>query len=306
MSKADGQYIAIRFTEKITSDPSGLAPAPIGGYGYASKDGTATASASTNPASNMVDGNTSTYWYQTNAAGMWIQLQLSTAKIATGMRWHMNSASSGFKDFVLSGSNDGTNFTQLGSFTDTSVAGWKEFNFSSNATAFRFYRMTASTYYGTYSFIDEVELKTAPIGNEGAFTVSGQEYTYEPGGELIPMVYPALSVAAHSTDEYAILLAVQPLKRFERVKGNLTVSYDASKGNLAGQGGPVASFTQQFLPTDLINKPHPHDPEHIEIAAISISAPLIRIYYSDYQAGDERIQMTSITATGVLTNINDL
>ena len=155
-------------------------------------------------------------------------------------------------------------------------------------------------------FTEKLTSDPSQAGNELAFTVSGYEYNMEPGGVLVPMVYPVRSVAAYPADEYAILLEVEPLKRFVRVSGELTVSYDAAKGGLAGLGGPVTSFTRQFMPVELINKPHPHDMERVEIAGISISAPLIRVYYSDFQVGEENIQITSITAVGVLININDL
>lgn len=54
-----------------------------------------------------------------------------------------------------------------------------------------------------------------------------------------------------------ILITMHPLGRFNNVEGNLKVSYDASKGNLAGRGGAVESFEVEFLPEDLIPLPNP-------------------------------------------------
>lgn len=120
-------------------------------------------------------------------------------------------------------------------------------------------------------------------------------------------VTPSLSalgiVVKDATDETAIVLTMQTLKRFRNVEGDLTVTYDATVGNLAGEGGPVLSFSKTFSPVDLIQKPNPHDPENIDMS-VSAVGTLTRIYYTNAKE-EEAIEIT-ISATGTLTHIDDI
>lgn len=101
-----------------------------------------------------------------------------------------------------------------------------------------------------------------------------------------------------------ILITLKPLKRFHRVKGNLTVSYDSTIGNLAGASGPVASFSQAFTPVDLVNKPNPNDPENITMTATA-SATLSKIERIDAYSGGDNITLTAYAAA-TLTHIDDI
>lgn len=76
-----------------------------------------------------------------------------------------------------------------------------------------------------------------------------------------------------------ILLTMKPLKRFNNVEGELTVSYDQTKGTLKGEGGSVESFEHSFLPTDLVPVPNPYSPERL-IIKHRIEGNFIRIYYT--------------------------
>lgn len=105
-------------------------------------------------------------------------------------------------------------------------------------------------------------------------------------------------------DAYSIVLEMSPLERFESAAGNINVAYDGL-GTLAGQGGPVLAFEQNFTPSDLIAKPDQNDQEHINIASITAASNLMRIYYTNSYC-NEHINIASITAVGTLTNINDL
>lgn len=302
---ADGEKIALQFTEEITSGVSNI-------IGYAYRQLTDAVVTTLNqystsyPASCLTDcdASTSTYWYGTTAVN-WIMLQFGRARVATGFRWYIASSSYYPLTFIISGSNDGTTWTQFGgTFTGTGVTGWQEFTFT-NSTGYKNYRINTLTASSSRLYISELQL-LIEYGNEKAFTVSGHQYDMQPDGTLIEGSYQVEGVSAYLGNDHAILLTMQPLKRFHNVEGSLAVSYDSTIGNLAGAGGPVESFSVSFTPDALVQKPNPHDPEHIEIAGISVTAPLIRIYYSNYQTGEERIEITSVTAAGVLTHINDL
>jgi hypothetical protein len=124
------------------------------------------------------------------------------------------------------------------------------------------------------------------------------------------MVTPALSnlhiIVRDMADARTLLLKMATFTRFLNVEGALTVEYDNVVGNLAGSGGPVESFLESFVPTDLVQKPNPHSPEHIEITDVEAEGDLIRIYYTDAQNGGEHLEISSITAVGTLTHINDI
>jgi hypothetical protein len=139
-----------------------------------------------------------------------------------------------------------------------------------------------------------------------AFTVTGQEYNFVPGGTLEGKAYAVKSISAHPAEPNGILLEMVGLKRFPSVVGNLTVAYDAAVGNLAGTGGPVESFSLSFAPEGLIAKPHQNDQEHIEISDITATGNLIPICYTDVQNGGEHLEITNITAVGTLTHIDDI
>lgn len=304
MNKADGQRIAIEFTEKIISDA-----AAILGYEYRQlKDAAVTTLnqySTSYPASYLTDGvaSTSYYWYGTTAVN-WIQLYFEEAKVATGFRWYIASSSYYPLTFTISGSNDGSSWTQLGdTFTGTSTTSWQAFTFT-NTSAYRYYRINTLTANSTRLYISEVQL-LIQYGNEKAFTISGQEYNMQPEGALVAGSYEVQSVEAYPDNEHAILLNMKYWKRFLNVDGVLTISYDSTIGTLAGYGGPVASFSVSFTPESLIQKPNPHDPEHLELAGVQASGTLTRIYYTNTKE-EEHFEIAGITATGVLTHIDDL
>ena len=114
-----------------------------------------------------------------------------------------------------------------------------------------------------------------------------------------------LAISVQSTaDLNSIVLEMQPLERFESAADNITVAY--AGGSLMGEGGPVAAFTQTFAPSDLAYKGDQNDAEHIEMSA-SAAGTLTRIYYTDTAAQDMgHIEISSVTAMGTLTNVNDL
>lgn len=141
------------------------------------------------------------------------------------------------------------------------------------------------------------------VGNEAAFSITGQEYDYVPNGNLVNVTYPVVFVSEHSSMDNTILLELEP--RFNNVVGQLTVIYDAAIGSLAGSGGQVASFKVEFTPTELLKIPNPNSEENIEVTAINATSELMRIYYTDTKS-IESIELASISAFGDLIHINDL
>lgn len=139
-------------------------------------------------------------------------------------------------------------------------------------------------------------------GNQSHFTVTAKEYNWVPNGTLQNVVKTVLSTAAGATTK-EVILNMADLTRFESAV-ELTVAYDGL-GTLAGSTGNVEAFSQTFVPLDLVPKPDQNDAEHIEIADVTANGSLIGITYLS-SSTDGHLELSEITAVGVLTNINDL
>lgn len=76
------------------------------------------------PAINVRDNDTGTFWISTAVTDQWVRLDLATAQQVAQVAIYPRAASlnSAPKDFIIQGSNDGTNFTDVKSFTGQT--GW--------------------------------------------------------------------------------------------------------------------------------------------------------------------------------------
>lgn len=96
------------------------------------------------------------------------------------------------------------------------------------------------------------------------------------------------------TDLEYIQLKTLELERFNNAKGELTVQYDASKGNLSGVGGRVSNFEVSFLPTGLEQVPNPYNMETILIQPV-LNLAFTKVNYIDLKAtGDTVLVSNSI------------
>lgn len=123
-----------------------------------------------------------------------------------------------------------------------------------------------------------------------------------------PKVTNLSVVVTSKADNRFLLLHIDPLQRFNNVEGDLTVSYDQSKGTLSGEGGTVQSFTRAFTPVDLesARKPNPHHAENITVANTTITINLKSVRYSrvEQHSGDrDTIRATFLGATVTLTPV---
>lgn len=313
--KADGKYLGLSFDELLIGDPTGELPNPVGGWAISDNEiipvaVTTSGNYSTSyPAANLVDGSTSTYWRAPSGGtvGSYIILQFSEAIIMGGFSYYQG-ASYYPKGFTLHGSNDGENWTALGLATNSdTTAGWKTMVFN-NGESHLYYKITITSGAST-SILYIYELKaylSKRVGNEGAFTVSGQVYKGATDGSLETGIFTVMDVTVHPNVDNALLLEIKSTDRLVSVAGDLTIAYDQSLGNLVGYGGPVESFSVTFAPEDLIWKGDQNNREHLEMTSVTATGTLIHIYYSDYQAGEEHLEIAGITAAGTLTHINDI
>lgn len=152
---------------------------------------------------------------------------------------------------------------------------------------------------------EAVEGVLLPTVEEGYFL--WMRYSLETEDITKTPVLQALWLEEEAAADDAVLLVFNSFSgRFHSVVGGLTVSYDASKGNLGGAGGPVASFSETFTPDGLIAKPGVNDPENIEVTNVTATGTLTEVFYTDTQSAAENIEITGVTATGVLTHIDDI
>lgn len=138
-----------------------------------------------------------------------------------------------------------------------------------------------------------------------AFEVSFQQYDMVPGGSLVEVTRPIVSMELDSGNSNILYLNMGQgvTRNFRNAVGNITVHYDATIGRLYGSGGPVQSFSQAFAPEDLEPKDNPHDMEHLSLE-VTADGTNIRIYYTDSKT-DEHLEV-EVTAQGTLTYIGDL
>jgi hypothetical protein len=144
---------------------------------------------------------------------------------------------------------------------------------------------------------------------KSAFSVTGFEYNYVPGGALQAKTYTISSVGyADGTGANKKLIAVTltAAGRLKAPQGNVTVAYNQATGNLMSAGGAIVSFGLAFAPTGLTPVyAGVNDIEKIEITNITATGSLLTVTYSNTKE-DEKIEITNVTATGTLTHINDL
>ena len=129
--------------------------------------------------------------------------------------------------------------------TIPALTGWHELLLDAPVKA-RFVRVNFG--YSSRLYLYEFVLL---VGDKiGGFTVTGEQYKYI-HGPLLDMKYVIEDVILHPIIDKAIRIEFNDLGRFPTVHGDLTVEYDATIGNLVGQGGAVESFIEAFTPDEL-------------------------------------------------------
>lgn len=310
-TKADGKYIVVQFDKELLGDVSGLTPVPVGGWASSDEEAKIAAVTSSGdystsyPAKNAIDGSESSYWRSPNpVAGSYLVLDFEEAAVIGAFDIYQ-STSYYPKAIKVSGSNDGSAYTEIGTIqNDGTEAGWKRFEFK-NSAAYRYYKIEFTEYASSSRvYIYEIKaLLAKPVGNEQAFDITGKVCTYAPDGELVDESFEVMSVSRHDTVENAILLEINDYDRFESVIGELTVSYTRARGNLSGAGVAVEDFVISFQPEGLVWKGDQHNAEHVSVTA-SASGDLIRVYFSSVQDA-EHVEV-NLSAVGVLTHIDDI
>jgi hypothetical protein len=278
MSKAEGKKIAIKFSLPINSV---VVNEIIENGEFETPQGTITASSTyqNNYPTRLLDNNVGTMWYTRNSGAQWVLVNLTTPKNISGVRFYSNGYSRP-NEVNFYGSSDNVNYDLIKTTTNVNSEGWKEHNFET-IKEYKYVKMEIISRYESYLGIGELKFKYAVVsyssGIEEAFTITGNEYEYTDGpnnnGPLITRSYGVNLVQTHPTESNSIQIYTDI---FRNSQGPVTLSYDQALGNLSGQGGAIASFTESFIPEGLLEQGNPRIREYIE-ASVSGSIELIEI-----------------------------
>lgn len=123
------------------------------------------------------------------------------------------------------------------------------------------------------------------------------KYTLHTTDDVSPTISP-VEFEEETDPMDSIWLIFNPLSRFPTVEGDLTVVYDASLGNLQGEGGVVESFTKVFTPTDLEPEPNPNGEEIITVV------PYIYVNYQAVEYIDTPPPIEYFTVAPAIVTVN--
>ena len=272
MSKGQGQKIAIKFTQPITS----LTETPENGWeAIETNEGNLTAygTYSSYAPANLIDENTSNYW-QTRLVGGYIQLELDNMRFIESFSIYKTTGSAP-TEIRVEASEDGFQFETLNSVSLSYGNGW--YSVPTNSKKYyKVYRLYPT--FNSRCYIYELKYKYLPLLNEVAFKITGQEYQYL-NGPLINKIYGIEKINRHPSEANSIMITTETYNnRFNNSVGNLTIEYDSSIGDLLGQGGKVESFNSIFLPTELDQLQNPHISDSITVNA-NITVEFLKVNY---------------------------
>lgn len=107
-------------------------------------------------ASKGKDGNGATYWASNNTKPNWWKYDLGASVTKTAAKLTINAYvdanGAAVKNFTLAGSNDDSSYTDIHTGLVTSAGGSQSFEFS-NATAYRYYRLTCTDNYRADGYV---------------------------------------------------------------------------------------------------------------------------------------------------------
>jgi len=136
-------------------------------YDYITINSAYVASVWENPASYAIDGNTSSYWRTDIGTSSYWTAGFNSAEVLTRLEIYCSSVigggfpSSGYEPtyFKIQGSNNNSSFTDITSeiHLTWSSATWQNVEFSSNTTAYSYYRIQFTASQGSYAGLVEVK-----------------------------------------------------------------------------------------------------------------------------------------------------
>jgi len=141
--------------------------------------GTASCCSGANDPETACDNNESNYWYSViSTPGSWWAYDTTDSKKVRKLRMkavNIGGGACGIKDWVLYGSNDNSNWTQISSGTQQNNESWQEYTFD-NWNSYRYYKLAfpGGSYYSTDRvYIYEIEMYEVALSPGTPSTPSG-------------------------------------------------------------------------------------------------------------------------------------
>lgn len=121
------------------------------------------------------------------------------------------------------------------------------------------------------------------VADQGVLTIDDDylwlRYTLETEDETVTPTITKVWLEEPNAPVGTVLLTMKDSNRFRNVEGDLTVKYDHTKGTLAGAGGPVLSFEEEFTPEGLWRLPNPYVEEKIKVSLVNYEIELNTIQH---------------------------
>ena len=141
--------------------------------------GTASCCSGANDPELAADNNETTYWHSViSTPGSWWAYDTTDSKKVRKLRMkavNIGGGACGIKDWVLYGSNDSSNWTQISSGTQQNNESWQEYTFD-NWNSYRYYKLAfpGGSYYSTDRvYIYEIEMHEVALSPGTPSTPSG-------------------------------------------------------------------------------------------------------------------------------------
>lgn len=215
------------------------------------------------PLSRVFDNNTATYGYVSGTYPFAAGINFREVVPISVVRLYV-ADSSGPKDYQVQYSDDGSTWNTIASGQFTTTVGWQTVEFAEESHQYWRLLFTSSWTGGTYAYVYEVVFCTIRnVYDVAAWTVTGQEYKYRPGTDVIDETYTVRKVTK-APDNMSVTLWLDLKDRMTDPYGPVTVSYSKILGNLAGDfDSAVEDFTLQFTPTNIVPYSQPHVSDNV-------------------------------------------
>jgi len=294
--------IKINFDKEIVTNPD-----IISGYELY-RPTVVTALASRNysgyPPSNGFDNNVGAAWVPVWFApnNDWLGADFGSNFAIAKVSIHRNNNSSP-KNYRIEGSANGSSWNTVHTGQLAAIAGWSDITFTE--ATYRYWRMfVIDNWNNSTLYINELSFwATRPVYNLSGWSVTGQEYTWQPGGNLSAKNY-VVSRVTKTEDNLGVIVWLTGAGRLLDPDGLVTVNYVKALGNLAGAySSQVEDFSITFTPTNLTVLFPPNAPEYINLTLSGELHGHSLAYV--YGQNKEYVDMT-ISATATLCDTNGI
>lgn len=270
------------------------------------------------PKTQAFDRDAGTYWRaNTTNAGEAVGKDFGQAVTLTKVGVQMDYSSGRINGYLIQGSDDGVNWNTVASGNFANSSGEQAVTFS--ATTYRYWRVNGQSRHSSYYTITELYFYgTRNTYNVAAWTVTGTEYLYQPGGAALAETYTVRKVTK-TEDNLSVILWLDLTDRMRDPAGQITVAYNKLLGNLIGPySAAVEDFTIQFTPADIVPYIDPGAAENLTAQAnMTVSVSEVDYLYipstsdtflvpaPDSEYMDEHLSATA-NMTVVVTKVGDL